>query len=120
MNCLGDDGRERNGAPFDEMLYFREELIEHRRFGSDDIGLVTVTSRQVLRGDDAHLITGFRLDEQHLRVVVREMGGCNHLFNEAPQVQRLVRGLEIQNQVNCRSLAVASDEVQSAKELLRD
>ena len=83
--------------PFDKLLDFVEELIEYGWFRSDDIGFVAIASGEVLGGDDRYLVPGSRLNEQHLRVVVRENGIRNHLLDEPPQVQCFVGCLLIQH-----------------------
>ena len=106
--------------PFNQGLYFLQELIENGWLRRDNVRLVAVASGKILRCDDTHLVPLLGLNEQYLGMVVCEMGGRNHLFNKAPQMQRLICGLEVQYQVNSRSRTATSDEVQTAQELLAD
>lgn len=104
----------------DKVLHFGMELIKHISSSGDDVGFIAVASGKVLRGNDANLIPFLRLNEQHFRVVVREMCGVDDLMDEVPQGQRFVRCFEVKYQMDACCVSATSDEVQAAQELLRD
>ena len=56
---------------FDKVIDFIKKLVKDGVISGDDIRLVSVASCQVLRSKDGDLVAILRLNEQHLRVVIR-------------------------------------------------
>ena len=68
--------------------------------GGDDGGLVTITTGQVLRGDDRDRLTGLAPYQDNLRVVIGEIGVLDDAREEWPEAKRLLRSLEIKDEVD--------------------
>ena len=68
--------------------------------GGDDGGLVTITTGQVLRGDDRDRLTGLAPYQYNLRVVIGEIGVLDDAREEWPEAERLLRSLEIKDEVD--------------------
>lgn len=81
---------------------------------------MTVTSRKVLRCYDADHLPRMTFDEQDLTVVVGEISVGNDLIDEYPKLQRLVRRLVVEYQVELRNAATFRNEVKTPEELLGD
>ena len=69
---------------FDKVIDFIKELVKYGVISGYDIRLISVASRQVLRGEDSDFIAFLRPDEQHLRVVVGKVCRADHLLDECP------------------------------------
>ena len=68
--------------------------------GGDDGGLVTITTGQVLRSDDRDRLTGLAPYQYNLRVVIGEIGVLDDAREEWPEAKRLLRSLEIKDEVD--------------------
>ena len=62
----------------------RMKSIEDVGRSGDERGLMAVASREILRGDDTNLFSGFRLHEKDFRVVVGKIGALHRLGDERP------------------------------------
>ena len=76
------------------------EGSKDRCIRSDDGGLVTITTGEVLRGDDRDMLPGSGLYQDHLRVVIGEIGVLDDAREERPEAKRLLRSLEIKDEVD--------------------
>ena len=68
--------------------------------GGDDGGLVTITTGEVLRGNDRDRLTGLAPYQDNLRVVIGEIGVLDDAREEWPEAKRLLRSLEIKDEVD--------------------
>lgn len=68
--------------------------------GGDDGGLVTITTGEVLRGDDRDRLPGSGLYQDHLGMVIGEIGVLDDAREERPEAKRLLRSLEIKDEVD--------------------
>ena len=68
--------------------------------GGDDGGLVTITTGEVLRSDDRDRLTGLAPYQYNLRVVIGEIGVLDDAREEWPEAKRLLRSLEIKDEVD--------------------
>ena len=68
--------------------------------GGDDGGLVTITTGEVLRGNDRDRLTGLAPYQDNLRVVIGEIGVLDDAREERPEAKRLLRSLEIKDEVD--------------------
>lgn len=68
--------------------------------GGDDGGLVTITTGEVLRSDDRDRLPGIGLYQDHLGMVIGEIGMLDDAREEWPEAKRLLRSLEIKDEVD--------------------
>ena len=68
--------------------------------GGDDGGLVTITTGEVLRSNDRDRLTGLAPYQYNLRVVIGEIGVLDDAREEWPEAKRLLRSLEIKDEVD--------------------
>ncbi len=109
--------REGDGVVTDKVFNLLVQGVEDCRVGGDDGGLVAVTAREVLRGDDCDRGRSGP-NQNHLAVVVGEVGMLNDLRDERPQTERFLRGFEIEHEVDSFYIARFGDEVEPAQKLL--
>ena len=76
------------------------EGSKDRCIRSDDGGLVTITTCEVLRGDDRDRLPGSGLYQDHLGMVIGEIGVLDDTREERPKAERLLRSLEIKDEVD--------------------
>ena len=89
------------------------------RVGSDDSGLVTITTCEVLGSDDGDRVSGlFRTYQNHLRMVVCQIGVLYDAGEKRPQSERFLRGFEVQDKVDGFHLSGLLDEIEPTQELL--
>ena len=62
--------------------------------GGDDGGLVTITTGQVLRSDDRDMLPGSGLYQDHLGMVIGEIGVLDDAREERPEAKRFLRSLK--------------------------
>ena len=67
-----------------EVINLGVEVVEDIGVSGDKGGLMSVASREILRGDDTNLFSGFRLHEKDFRVVVGKIGALHRLGDERP------------------------------------
>ena len=88
--------------------------------GGDDGGLVTITTGEVLRGDDRDCLSGCGFNQDHLGMVIGEIGVLDDAREERPEAKRFLRSLEIKDEVDSVHSSGFLDEEQAAQELLGD
>ena len=76
------------------------EGSKDRCIRSDDGGFVTITTGEVLRGNDRDRLTGLAPYQYNLRVVIGEIGVLDDAREERPKAKRLLRSLEIKDEVD--------------------
>ena len=68
----------------DDILQGAVESVKDVGVGWDNSRLHTITSCEVLRGNDRHFLTRFRLDEDNLGMVIGQIGMLNDFREERP------------------------------------
>lgn len=77
------------------------EGSENGGIGCHDSGLVTITSGQVLRSDDGDRVSGlYRTYQNHLGMVIGQIGVLYDASEERPEPERFLRGFEIKDEVD--------------------
>ena len=84
----------------DKIFHVGEEGLKHLRVGSDDSGLHTITSCEVLRGYDGDCIALDRANKYDLGMIVGKVRMLNDLRKESPEAKRLVGGFEVQHKTD--------------------
>ena len=67
-----------------EVINLGVEFVEDIGVSGDERGLMSVASREILRGDDTNLFTRLRLHEKDFGMVVSEVGALHCLCDERP------------------------------------
>ena len=99
LNPLLKEVMKWNTMVFYQICHLSMKRIEYSLVGRDKRWLVAITTCQVLWGNDWDGSPALSLYQQNLRVVVCEVSTLNHLCHEWPELECLVCGLMVQNQV---------------------
>ena len=68
-----------------EVINLGVEFIEDIGVSGDEGGLMSVASREILRGDDTNLFTRLSLHEKNFGMVVGKIGALHRLCDECPK-----------------------------------
>ena len=70
----------------DEVINLGVEIVEDIGVSGDERGLMSVASREILRGDDTNLFSGLSLHEKNFGMVVGKVGALHRLCDERPKL----------------------------------
>ena len=84
----------------DKILHVGEEGLKHLWVGGNDSGLHTITSCEVLRGNDGNSIALDRANKYDLGMIVGKVRMLNDLRKESPEAKRLVGGFKVQHKTD--------------------
>lgn len=84
INTLLEEVSKGDRVISNEVINLGVEIFKYFGVSGDEGGLMAVTSREILRGDDTNLFTRLRLHEKNFRMVVGKVGALHRLCDERP------------------------------------